>query len=198
MWRDIPVLPGDWGPGRNIPAMFCGGVLTVGLHWDVQSSLGNIQAGVQSVATTSLTMGTALMVVQWVLTVVLWLFRSVIRGPGWESCYHAHHYVSMCYSSAILCESTLGDFIKMFNNWFSLGMTVVTGTLLQSKSWFIPDWLTDWRTDWRLEENYSLWMTGGEMLRLIFITGMNQLPSSGPLKREILNETSVVYESTRG
>ena len=171
MWRDILAVPRDWGPSRNIPAMFCGGVLTVGLHWDVQSSLGNIQAGVQSVTTTSLAMGTALMVVQWVLTVVLWLFRSVIRGPGWESCYHAHHYVSMCYSSAILCESTLGDFIKMFNNWFSLGMTVVTGTLLQSKSWFIPDW--------RLDKNYSL-----RMFRLIFITGMNQLPSSGSLKEK--------------
>ena len=183
--------------------MFCGGVLTVGLHWDVQPSLGDIQAGVQSVTTTSLAMGTALMVVglvvvvvvvERVLTVVLWLVRSVIIGSGWESCYHLHHYVSMCYSSAIVCESTLGDFIKMFNNWFSLGMTEVTGTLLQSKSWFLPDW----RTDWRFDKNYSLRMTGGEMFRLIFITGMNQLPSSGSLKREILNETlSSVYESTR-
>ena len=179
--------------------MLCGGVLAVGLHWDVQPGLGNIQAGVQSVPTaTSLHMGTALMMGMVVVVgvvermLVVWLVGPVIWGSGWESCYQPHqvgsdNYVSMCYSSAIVCESesTLGDFIKMFNNWFSLGMTVVTGTLLQSKSWFIPHWLTDWR----LDKNYSLRMTGGEMFRLIFITGMNQLPSSGSLKREILNET---------
>ena len=59
-------------------------------------------------------------------------------------------------------------------------MTVVTGTLLQSKSWFLPRCLTDWRFD----KNYSLGMTGGEMFRLIVITGMNQLPSSGSLKEK--------------
>ena len=194
MWWDIPSLPGHGGSSRNIPAVFCGGVFTVGLHWDVQARcLGNIQAGVQSVATPCLPMGTALVVervvtVVTVVTVVLWLVRSVIWGSGWESCYQPHqvgsdNYVSMCYSSAIVCESTLGDFIKMFNNWFSLGMTVVT--LLQSKSWFIPHCLTDWG----LDKNYSLRMTWGEMFRLIFITRMNQLPSSGSLK--IKNELNI-------
>ena len=130
-------------------------------------------------------MGTAL-VVERVVTVVLWLVRSVIWGSGWESCYEPHDAGTDNYGKYVLfkChpmwESTLGDFIKMFNNWFSLGMTVVTGTLLQSKSRFLPRCLTDWRFD----KNYSLGMTGGEMFRLIVITGMNQLPSSGSLKEK--------------
>ena len=58
------------------------------LHGDVQPSLGYIEAGVQSVATASLSVGTVLVmvgmmvVVERVLTVVLWLVRSVIIGSG--------------------------------------------------------------------------------------------------------------------
>ena len=54
------------------------------LHGDVQPSLGYIEAGVQSVATASLSVGTVvvmvgmMVVVERVLTVVLWLLRSAI------------------------------------------------------------------------------------------------------------------------
>lgn len=84
----------------------------MGLHGDVQSSVGDVEAGVQSVRT-----GVE-------VTRVLRSSRSEYQVQDEKVCYqtsshcvtpHTDKY-SECYSSTIVWRSTLGDFIKMFNN----------------------------------------------------------------------------------